>query len=205
MRVRILAVVGLLLTALLCSCAPEADEPGDGESGGPSASNIDVDTPELRALKKRAGIEPCVPGPATDGGLPSLTLACLGGGPAVDLASLEGPLVLNYWYAACGPCRKEMPAVQDFYERYGDRVPVIGIDIMDVMPKAALELAEQTGARYPQLADPGGDLQGTDLRAIGYPTFAFLDADGETTMVGGGIESAEELVELVEEHLGIAL
>ena len=196
---RLLAGAAVLL--LLATGCTGDDEP---DAGGASASRVDVDTPELRALKAEIGVETCAPGDASGGALPELTLACLGGGPDVDLASLRGPLILNFWYAACGPCRKEMPALQDFHEQYGDRVPVIGIT-NDLYPEFALKLARDTGARYPQLADPGNDLQATDLRPRGYPTFAFLREDGGIEMTAGGIDSVDDLVDLVEKNLGITL
>ena len=190
------AAVVLLLTG--CTAADEAP------SGGARPSNVDVDTPELRELKAEIGIEDCRPGAGSAAGLPELTLACLGGGPDVDLASLQGPLVVNFWYANCGPCREEMPAIEEFHQQYGDRVAVVGVT-NDLFPEQALELARTTGATYPQLADPGNDVQATELRPRGYPTFAFLREDGTVEMEAGGIDSADELVDLVEQHLGITL
>lgn len=179
----------------------------DSESEGPGQSSIDVGTPELVELKAAAGVEDCRPGDATAGGMPDLTLPCLGGGPDVDLASLQGPMVINLWQSFCGPCVKEMPALQDFYEQYGDQVPVLGIDYQDTQPAAALELAKKSGVTYPLVADPGGDLNANDPVPVirGLPYLLFLDADGEVTTVAGGIESADDLVDLVDEHLGIQL
>ncbi len=202
-RRRAVAVGVLLALTALTSCAPEAGSSAGRE--GPSESNVQVDTPELRRLKAAAGVEECRPGTAEDGALPPISLPCLGGGERVDLSTLGGPLVINFWAASCGPCRTEMPALQEFYEAHGDQVPVLGIDFLDTVPKGALELVQQTGVTYPLLADPGGELQGTDLRPIALPTFAFLAEDGEVTMVGGGIDSAAELEELVADHLGVDL
>jgi thiol-disulfide isomerase/thioredoxin len=191
---------GAAVLLLLAGCTGEDETP----IGGARPSQVDVDTPELRELKAEIGIEDCVPGTAADGALPDVTLACLGGGPDVDLASLEGPLVINQWFFACGPCRKEMPALQEFHERYGDRVPIIGVT-NDIFPEAPLELARDTGATYPQLADPGDELSGSDIRSRFKPAFVFLHEDGEVEVVQGGIESADEMVDLVEQHLGITL
>ncbi|WP_166135673.1 TlpA family protein disulfide reductase [Nocardioides ochotonae] len=203
-RLRAACAAGALLaTAALAGCAP-----GTSTTSGParpSESNVDVDTPELRRMKAAAGVEECRPGTATDGALPAVSLPCLGGGERVDLSTLEGPLVINFWASNCGPCRKEMPALQEFHETYGDRVPVLGIDFLDVMPEAAMELVERSGVTYPLIADPGGELQGTDVRPLALPTFVFLSEDGEVTMKGGGIHSADEMVELVSEHLGVDL
>jgi thiol-disulfide isomerase/thioredoxin len=174
----------------------------------PGEAKVDVDTPGLRAIKQQAGIEPCASGTTTDGGLPDLTLPCLGGGPDVDLATLHGPLIVNLWQAYCGPCRKEMPALQEFYERHGDEIPVLGIDSTDVQPQAALEFADKLGVTYPQLADPGGDLSARDPFPLvrGYPYLAIFDERGDLAWQQyGGVDSYAALVDLVNEHLGTDL
>jgi thiol-disulfide isomerase/thioredoxin len=116
-------------------------------------------------------------------------------------------MVVNLWASWCGPCRAEMPAVADFYARYGDRVPVVGIDYEDPQTSAALELARDTGVTYPLLADPQGELQAKPPYGarVGVPSFAFVDADGKATLELGGIDSADELVAMAEKHLGVSL
>jgi len=173
----------------------------------PGRSDVDVDTAELRQIKDEARIEPCAEGPG-GGELPDLTLPCLGGGPSVDLSTLRGPLVINTWASSCGPCVKEMPALQEFYKEYGDRVPVLGIDFLDTQPGAALALAKETGATYPSLADPDGDLlEQKDLRlAAANPQFLLLNAQGALVhQQAGGLESVDEVVAMVNEHLGVEL
>lgn len=201
--IRPLAAALLLLVLTACG----SDQP----SFTPAPPDVDVDTPSLRKAKARIGMADCEPGAGdgpVEGGLPSLVLPCLGGGPDVDLATLRGPVVINLWQAFCGPCREEMPALQAFHEQHGDRVPVLGIDYNDVRPEAALELAEETGARYPSLADPGGELTGRDGFPVirGLPTFVLVDAEGRVAEVSaGGIDSVEEVEAMVAEHLGVAL
>ncbi len=193
------ALTALLAVLLLLAGCDDVPEPGK--------TDVDVDTAELRQLKDRAGIEDCAEGPG-GGGLPDVTLPCLGGGPSVDLSTLRGPMVINTWASNCGPCRTEMPVLQEFYAEYGDRVAVLGIDFLDVQPDAALSLARDTGAVYPSLADPGGLLLEQDeLRlANGNPQFVLLDADGEVVhQQAGGLESVDEVLEMVNEHLGLAL
>ncbi len=180
---------------------------GCDDAAPSSSSDVDVDTPALREMKADAGVEPCEAGPG-DGGLPAVTLPCLGGGDDVDLSTLRGPLVINLWASNCGPCVKEMPALQQFHERYGDRVGVLGIDFVDTQPEAALALMARTGATYPSLADPGGTLY--DERDLelgqGLPQFLLLDADGEVAgRAAGGLESVAEVVALVEDQLGVVL
>jgi thiol-disulfide isomerase/thioredoxin len=200
---RTLAAVLVAAALGLSGCTDDIPEPGQAQ--------IDVDTPQLRQLKADAGIEACASGTAepVDGGLPDVTLPCLGGGEDVELASLRGPLVVNLWASWCGPCRTEMPAIAEFYDRYGDQVPVVGIDYIDPQTGPALELAAESGVTYPLLADPQGDLQAKPPFAarVGVPSFVFVDADGQATLDAGtgAIDDVDELVGLVEEHLGIKL
>lgn len=198
-------VLALLAALVFTGCANDPGSPGLQVS----PPDIEVDTPHLRKIKARIGMDDCVPGtaaPVADG-LPAITLACLGGGRDVDLATLRGPMVINLWQSFCAPCKKEMPALEEFHQAHGDRVPVLGIDYNDVRPEAALALAEETGATYPSLADPGGELMGKPHFTIrGLPAFLFLDAEGRVTAtVHGGVESVDEVVALVREHLGVEL
>jgi thiol-disulfide isomerase/thioredoxin len=191
----------LVVSGLLAGCSGD-DVPAPGDA------KVDVDTPRLRTVKKAAGIEDCAPGTAKGGGLPDLTLPCLGGGPDVDLATLRGPMIVNLWQSFCAPCRREMPALQEFHEKYGEQVAVVGIDSADVQPLAALEFAKKTGVTYPLLADPNSDLSGRDPFPLvrGYPYLAMFDADGHLAYQQfGGVRSYDELVDLVEQHLGITL
>jgi len=203
--VRRALATGVAAVVLLAGCTAETGPP-DGE---PGRARVDVDTPELRQAKARAGVDDCAAGDAepVDGGLPAVTLPCFGGGHGVPLASLRGPLVVNLWASWCGPCREEMPVLQRFHERYGDRVPIVGIDYEDVQVEAAMELVRETGVTYPLLADPQAQLQGTAPfpGRMGLPMFAFVDADGAATVVAGGVDSLPELTDLVEEQLGVAL
>lgn len=181
-----LALLALLLTA----CSPTA----------PSTSRVKVDTPALRELKQQAGIEPCANGTTKGGPLPKITVQCLGGGQPVDLSTLKGPLILNFWFSGCGPCRKEMPALQAFHEAHPE-ITLIGVDETDVQPEAALRLAKRSGVTYPLIADPGGELQGTKLNARAFPTFFLLSAGGRLSMERGGLTSEAEVEAMVGKYL----
>lgn len=191
----------LAALVLLAGCS------GGDDGNAPGESDIDVSTPQLQQQKAALGIDDCVPGDGSSE-LPGVTLPCLGGGPDVDLSTLTGPLLVNIWASNCGPCREEMPALQAFYEAHGDQVAVLGIDAVDTQPEAALGLAELTGATYPQLADPGGEIYDQDDLPIrpGLPQFILVDADGTVvTQLAGGVESIGEVEKMVEDNLGITL
>jgi len=171
-------------------------------------TKVDVDTAELRALKKKAEVEPCEPGSGdgtVDDGMPKVTLPCLGGGPDVDLNTLRGPLVINLWAQWCGPCRTELPFYQRLHDEAADELDVLGVDYQDTQPKAALELAAEIGVTYPLLADPGAALR-VPFRVRGLPAVVFVDRDGTVTHIEYvAIRSYDQLRNLVEEHLAVTL
>jgi len=127
--------------------------------------------------------------------------------PDVEVASLRGPLVVNLWASWCGPCREEMPVIQQFHEQHGERVQVLDIDYEDPQVESAMDLVGETGVTYPLLADPQSSLQGAGPfpGLMGLPMFAFVDEDGTATVVAQKVDSVGELEGLVDEHLGIRL
>ncbi len=198
MRLRAAAVALLAAGVLLTGC----------DSVAPSfACKVDVAAKDVVGDREAAGIASCrtIPATGTDAGLPSVDLDCLGEKGSVRLDAIKGPAILNFWASNCGPCRKEMPALQDFYAAHGDQVQVIGVNYLDTYPGAAIDLARQSGVTYPSLADACGDLQKTDAElGKGLPFFLFVSADGTVSRPHvGGVTTADEVVALVREELGI--
>jgi thiol-disulfide isomerase/thioredoxin len=207
---RAVALAAATLALALSACAPATDGSEASGSSRPGAANVDVDTPKLRDIKAGAGIAACAPGEASQvkGGLPNVTLPCLGGGPDVNLATLHGPMVVNLWAVWCTPCRKELPILQKFQEKHGDKVPMLGVDYNDTQPEQALGLAKQTGVTYPLLADPQArlDYKSPFPSLRGLPFLALVDADGRVVhQEFVVIESLGQLEDLVEKHLGVTL
>ena len=204
------AAAAAVLLLALAGCTDASPPEPDGTQ--PQATHVDVDTPALRAQKADAGIEDCEPAPGqgpVDGGMPDLTLACLGGGPAVRLSALRGPLVVNLFAQWCEPCRTELPFYQRLHEEAKGKVAVLGIDYLDTQPDGALALAKDTGVTFPLLADPDGELR-EEFRIRGLPGLVFVDPDGRITNDGGlptftVIRSYDQLTSLVREHLGVDL
>jgi cytochrome oxidase Cu insertion factor (SCO1/SenC/PrrC family) len=97
------ATLGLILKALLTPAAP----PADGQTPGPVAPLVGHYAPEA-------------------------TLVDLSGNQ-IALSSLRGKVViLNFWYAACEPCRLEMPELERYYQAHqSDGLVVIGANIAD--------------------------------------------------------------------------
>jgi cytochrome c biogenesis protein CcmG, thiol:disulfide interchange protein DsbE len=66
--------------------------------------------------------------PVLDQPAPPLTATELDG-QVFDLSKMHGKVVLvNYWATWCGPCKKEMPTLNEFYRRHhSEGLEIIGI------------------------------------------------------------------------------
>lgn len=197
----------LVMLAALAGCGQPMDKTYVFH---PDDSPVKVDTPELREAKAAAGIENC---PQSDpsavsrsDGLPEVTLPCLGGGRAVDLAGLSGtPLVINVWATYCGACRDEAPLFQQAHQLARGDVSIIGIDWQDTRPGAALSFAGDLGLTYPQLADPQAATR-APLGVTGLPMTLFVDESGRVAYVRSGpLHSLAELTSLIDTALGVHL
>lgn len=140
--------------------------------------------------------------------LPEVTVLQFGDEQPVDLSTLRGPMVINLWASYCDPCRSEMPILEDFHQRHGGAVQVVGIDYQDPQVDKARQLVDDTRVTYRLLSDVGGEVNGADPfpNIQGLPFLALVDDDGKVVhMEYGEITSVEQLESMVAEHLGVDL
>jgi len=191
---RSLSVLLPVLTLLATGCTAGAEEP-DRSPAEVDVASVETDLPPCPEQPAE---------PAAGSELPALAIDCLGGG-TLDLATAQGvPTVLNLWASWCGPCREELPLVEDLAAVAGDRLRVIGVASEDGIPQAT-SFAADAGLTFPSAFDGSGELA-AGLGLKGLPHSVFLAADGSVTHVEtGAVTSAEELRGLVAEHLGVQL
>jgi thiol-disulfide isomerase/thioredoxin len=97
----------------------------------------------------------------------------------VETASLftsGKPVLINYWFSNCQPCKREMPALQAAFEKFGDRVSFVGINTQD-SPEVTQSFISDIGVTYEILRDPNGE----SVVANGvstFPTTFFVNAAG---------------------------
>ncbi|RZU30697.1 TlpA family protein disulfide reductase [Blastococcus saxobsidens] len=181
MRARL--VGGLLAAALSAGCATAQSNGTTGRTGSATAEAA----PPAPACEQLP--EDLVPAGAD--ALPPLTLPCLGPGADVALDRLTGrPTLVNLWATWCGPCREEMPLLQEAYARHREQVRFLGVDVQDDPDAARWFLAEHD-IDYPHAVDADGALL-RELGIRGLPVTLALDADGRVVeRVVGQLTSAE--------------
>jgi cytochrome c biogenesis protein CcmG/thiol:disulfide interchange protein DsbE len=196
MRTGIRTAAGALALGLsLAGCTSDATEEPDGAGATPAPDPLEA-------------LAPCPEQPdrAAEGTetLPALELTCPGGG-SLDLGRAPGvPTVVNLWASWCGPCREELPVVQQLAEAGRDRLAVVGVISRDGAPQAA-SFAADAGATFPSAFDGDGELM-AELGLGGLPYTYLLDADGGIAHVQvGPVADVAELEGLVAEHLGVTL
>ncbi len=182
-------VGGLLTAALLAGCATAEPNVSTARTG-PATAEAAPPAPACEQLTE--GVVP----PGADA-LPELTLPCLGPGPDVALDRLTGgPTLVNLWATWCGPCRDEMPMLQEAYARHGEQVRFLGVDVQDD-PEAARWFLDEHDIDYPHAVDADGELL-RQLRFRGLPVTLALDADGRVVDRVVGQLTSEELQRLID-------
>jgi cytochrome c biogenesis protein CcmG, thiol:disulfide interchange protein DsbE len=114
-----------------------------------------------------------------------------------DLDGLRGRVVVvNFWASWCGPCREEMPALEEVSRAYaeaGKPVTVIGVDASDVRPEAA-KFLEEVGVTYPTVYDQAGLRGGVaaSWTVTALPQTWFVARDGSRAgRIGGRVTVAD--------------
>ncbi len=111
-------------------------------------------------------------------------------GNAVSTASLLGkPLVINFWYASCPPCVKELPDFAAVHAEVGDAVRFVGVNTRDSVEEME-RFAADRGVTFEQYRDDFGDLVNA-IRLVVTPTTLFVTPDGAIIEQTGVLDAAE--------------
>ena len=99
-------------------------------------------------------------------------------GQTVTLSSLRGsPVMINFWASWCGPCRDEMPFLQQIYEdrdSYG--VTLITVNLRESL-SVITQFMQSNNLSFPVLLDTDGSVS-LNYNISGIPTTFFIDKDG---------------------------
>ncbi len=119
-------------------------------------------------------------------------------GNNLRLSEYRGDVVMiNFWATWCGPCRQEMPLLDDLYGRY-ERVgfTLLGVNIDDDS-RRAMKMIEELGVNFPVLFDESKDV--SKLYAVeAMPVTVLVDREGTVRHVHHGYKPGYEEKYLTE-------
>jgi thiol-disulfide isomerase/thioredoxin len=101
------------------------------------------------------------------------------------------PMLINFWFTACPPCRREMPALQQAYETYGSDVRFIGVNVQD-SSSAIRSFTDELDVTYEMVRDPNGTFVVPNGIAA-FPTTLFVDSSGRIVKQVAGELTTESI------------
>jgi thiol-disulfide isomerase/thioredoxin len=128
---------------------------------------------------------------AAAGPAPAFTLAQRGGGQ-VSLADLRGKVVLvNFWATWCGPCRKEMPLLEQIHKKYAPLgLVMVGINVEED-GRLFDTFLKDVPVSFPILLDPkNGVSKLYDVAAM--PSTVIIDRKGNVRYLHQGYQPGDE-------------
>lgn len=122
---------------------------------------------------------------------PAFQLPTSGSAP-LALSDLKGQVVLiNFWASWCGPCRQEMPVLEQLYRKYKPAgFTLLGVN---VEPKSgdAIGFLKSTPVSFPILFDTASKVS-TLYEVSGMPSTVILDRKGNVRFIHHGYKPGEE-------------
>jgi len=113
-------------------------------------------------------------------------------GENLRLSEYRGNVVMiNFWATWCGPCRQEMPLLDELYTRY-ERVgfSLLGVNIDDDS-RRAMQMIEDLGVSFPVLFDARKEV--SELYEVeAMPVTVLIDREGNVRYVHHGYKPGYE-------------
>ncbi len=107
-------------------------------------------------------------------------------GENIRLSEMRGKVVMiNFWATWCAPCRKEMPLLNDLYNKHKNSgFVLLGVNI-DNTPKNAEKMAKKLGINFPILFDNSKKVSEA-YKVSAMPFTIILDRSGKVNQIHKG-------------------
>lgn len=113
------------------------------------------------------------------------------------------PVVLHFFASWAMPERPYLPIYDDLYQVAEGRLQVVGVN-HDLTEADWLAFIEGAQLDHPTVFQPGQEIF-EEAGGLGLPATLFVSSDGEVVHLSTGLLTADQLSDLVAEHLGIEL
>jgi len=113
-------------------------------------------------------------------------------GRNLKLSELRGEVVMiNFWASWCGPCRQEMPLLNDLYNKYHKLgFTLLGVNV-EQDPRTAKRLLKDIPVDFPVLFDTRNEVSEA-YHVSAMPSTVLLDRDGNIRFVHRGYKPGLE-------------
>ncbi len=119
-------------------------------------------------------------------------------GKTMSTTDLVGtPLLINFWFSTCEPCRREMPVLAAAHRKYGDSIRFVGLNMNDTA-SVARSFALKWGVTFEIFTEPSGGLV-TALGIATAPFTIFVGSDGRIVDQHAGELTSATLEEIISE------
>lgn len=113
-------------------------------------------------------------------------------------------VILNFWTTWCPPCKFEMPALQQAFERHSDQgLVILAVNLTESDDRDLVgPYREELGLMFPILLDQESQVSGDLYRVLGLPTSVFIDRSGIIREIYIGALPLDELEGKVQSIMG---
>ncbi|MCH8334901.1 MAG: TlpA family protein disulfide reductase [Proteobacteria bacterium] len=113
-------------------------------------------------------------------------------GENLRLSEYRGDVVMiNFWATWCGPCRQEMPVLDELYGRYRHvGFNLLGVNIDDDS-RRAMKMVQELGVKFPVLFDENKDVSKL-YKVDAMPVTILVDREGRIRHVHHGYKPGYE-------------
>jgi len=125
-------------------------------------------------------------GPAPDFALKSHS------GENLRLSEFRGEVVMiNFWASWCGPCRQEMPLLDELYTQYQPLgFTILGVNVEED-PSKAKQLLKENPVNFPILYDDKSEVSKL-YKVVAMPSTVLVDRDGNVRYLHQGYKPGYE-------------
>lgn len=190
------------LAASTTSIVEEESEPREGDAVQVDLSTNEVESAEPEIVYANSQVS------TGFGDAPSFNGDTFHHGP-FDLSEYEGkPVVINFWFPSCPPCRAEIPNFEHAYQTLGppgtDQVVFVGVQAVGFDSAAdGVEFLTKMEANYPAIPDIGGAIH-IAYQIVAAPTTFFLDKDHNVLSVHQGYIQHNQLQDILDQLISDA-
>lgn len=111
------------------------------------------------------------------------------------------PMVINFWFSTCEPCKREMPALTTAAQLYASAVNFVGINPNDTRTSATAFL-EKYNVTFTNYLDDGDQLAAAGV--VNMPTTMFVNSDGKIVATHAGEITLADIEKKISQHFGIS-